>query len=95
MYAWGMLGLVGCQTHTVCMLLHTFCQTPQKPMWMATPQSRAARANEMAECTDHQRPSAEQVPNESFWADQPGSHNLPSEVLSDVETEHCMTPCGA
>jgi hypothetical protein len=70
-------------------------QTPQKPMWMATPQSRAARANEMAECTDHQRPSAEQVPNESFWADQPGSHNLPSEVLSDVETEHCMTPCGA
>ena len=66
-----------------CMLLHTFCQTPQKPMWMATPQSRAARANEMAECTDHQRPSAEQVPNESFWADQPGLHNLPS----DVETE--------
>ena len=41
-------------------------------------------AKEMAERTDRQCPSAEQVPNESFWADQPGSHNLPS----DVETEH-------
>jgi len=51
---------------------------------MATPQSRVARAKEMAERTDRQCPSAEQVPNESFWADQPGLHNLPS----DVETEH-------
>jgi hypothetical protein len=82
MYAWGMLGLVGCQTQAD-KKMHTFCQTPQKPTWMATPQSRAARANEMAECTDHQSPSAEQVPDESFWADQPGLHNLPS----DVETE--------
>ena len=74
--------MVGCQTQAD-KKMHTFCQTPQKPPWMATPQSRAARANEMAECTDHQSPSAEQVPNESFWADQPGLHNLPS----DVETE--------
>jgi len=39
---------------------------------------------EMSERTDRQCPSVEQVPNESFWADQPGSHNLPP----DVETEH-------
>ena len=66
------------------LLMHTFCQTTQKPAWMATPESRAARAKEMAERPDRECPLAEQVPNESFWADQPGSHGLPS----DVETEH-------
>ena len=50
---------------------------------MATPQSRAARAKEMAERPDRQCPLAEQVPNESFWADQPGSHGLPSDVRGD------------
>jgi hypothetical protein len=49
-------------------------------------ESRGTPAKEMAERTDRQCPSVEQVPNESFWAAQPGSHNLPP----DVETEHCV-----
>jgi hypothetical protein len=65
--------------------LGTFCPTTQKPTYVdGDAPVVCGRAKDMAERTDRQCPSAEQVPNESFWADQPGSHNLPS----DVETEH-------